>query len=98
MPGSQTSNAAVNNNERIFPIFAQRLASTDPELWRTTAKKLTQWLRSERAYYTAAQPKITVLERVPSPAERTPLNFRFVSRCWCHLKIEARHDIDLHMT
>ncbi|KAH7920893.1 hypothetical protein BV22DRAFT_1050031 [Leucogyrophana mollusca] len=55
------SSAAINNNEKIFPVFAQRLASTDPSAWIAIVKKLMQWLRSERAYYPAAQPKIVEL-------------------------------------
>ncbi|KAI9568165.1 hypothetical protein HD554DRAFT_2100326 [Boletus coccyginus] len=53
--------AAVNSNERIFPIFAKKLSSKDTKEFVNTAHKLAVWLGSEKAYYPAARPKIVEL-------------------------------------
>lgn len=50
---------AISENERIFPIFAQRLASNEPKEFVNTTRKLATWLSSEKAYYAAARPKVS---------------------------------------
>ncbi|KAF9220395.1 hypothetical protein BS17DRAFT_820681 [Gyrodon lividus] len=56
-----TQNAAINSNEKIFPVFAKKLASKEPKDYINTAHKLAIWLTSEKAYYPAARPKIVEL-------------------------------------
>ncbi|KAF8123403.1 hypothetical protein EV363DRAFT_1179982 [Boletus edulis] len=53
--------AAINSNERIFPIFAKKLASKDTKEYANTVRKFAHWLGSEKAYYPAARPKIVQL-------------------------------------
>ncbi|KAG2125502.1 hypothetical protein DEU56DRAFT_824889 [Suillus clintonianus] len=43
--------AAVAANAKIFPVFANRLASHDINEYINTANKLKNWLGSEKAYY-----------------------------------------------
>lgn len=50
--------AAISSNEKIFPIFAKKLASGDAQDFANTARKLAVWLGSEKAYYAAARPKV----------------------------------------
>ena len=42
---------AVVENEKVFPVFAKRLASHDVKEYTSTANKLKHWLSSEKAYY-----------------------------------------------
>ena len=49
---------AISSNERIFPIFAKKFASKDTKEFLSTARKLTIWLGSEKAYYPVARPKV----------------------------------------
>lgn len=51
-------NTAVSSNEKIFPVFARKLASKDTKDFLNTARKLAVWLSSEKAYYPAARPKV----------------------------------------
>ncbi|KIJ60334.1 hypothetical protein HYDPIDRAFT_32302 [Hydnomerulius pinastri MD-312] len=53
--------AAINSNEKIFPVFARKLASKDIKDYLGTANKLRIWLSSEKAYYPVARPKIVEL-------------------------------------
>lgn len=50
--------AAISSNEKIFPVFARKLASGDSKDYVHTVQKLTVWLGSEKAYYAAARPKV----------------------------------------
>ncbi|KAF8834630.1 hypothetical protein BDN67DRAFT_536324 [Paxillus ammoniavirescens] len=54
-------NAAITSNEKIFPVFAKKLASKESKDYINTAHKLAVWLTSEKAYYPAARPKIVEL-------------------------------------
>lgn len=49
---------AISSNEKIFPIFARKFASRDTKEFLSTARKLTVWLGSEKAYYLVARPKV----------------------------------------
>lgn len=51
--------AAITNNEKVFPIFAKKLSTDDEGTFCHTAGKLSMWLSSEKAYYTAARPKVS---------------------------------------
>lgn len=62
--------AAVNSNERIFPIFAKKLSSKDTKEFVNTAHKLTVWLGSEKAYYPAARPKVRSHLITKQPTDR----------------------------
>ncbi|KAG2141135.1 uncharacterized protein EDB93DRAFT_1160086 [Suillus bovinus] len=53
--------AAVVANAKIFPVFANRLASHDISEYINTAKKLKNWLGSEKAYYPDALRNIVLL-------------------------------------
>ena len=53
--------AAITNNEKVFPVFAKKLASDDEDMFCNTASKLSTWLNSEKAYYAAARPKVSSL-------------------------------------
>ncbi|KAH0832837.1 hypothetical protein J3R83DRAFT_11764 [Lanmaoa asiatica] len=53
-------NTAISSNEKIFPVFARKLASRDAKDFVNTAHKLAVWLGSEKAYYPAARPKIAL--------------------------------------
>lgn len=54
-------NPAVTQNEKVFPVLAQRLASGDIHEYLVTTNKLINWLKSDRAYYPAARQKIIEL-------------------------------------
>ncbi|KIK78149.1 hypothetical protein PAXRUDRAFT_342208 [Paxillus rubicundulus Ve08.2h10] len=54
-------NPAITSNEKIFPVFAKKLASKESKDYINTAHKLALWLTSEKAYYPAARPKIIEL-------------------------------------
>lgn len=54
------ANAAIANNEKLFPTFEQRLASDDQALFVKTATRLSSWLDSEKAYYEAARPRVSL--------------------------------------
>ncbi|KAG6371729.1 hypothetical protein JVT61DRAFT_9077 [Boletus reticuloceps] len=56
--------AAINSNEKIFPVFAKKLASKDTKEYANTVRKFAHWLGSEKAYYPAARPKIVQLLEV----------------------------------
>ena len=58
--GLRTRQAAIANNEKVFPIFQRRLSDDDEKIFCTTAIKLANWLGSERAYYAEARPKVCV--------------------------------------
>ena len=51
--------AAEKNNERLWPVFQQFLASSD-DLSRfvSTADKLAQWCSVDKAYYAQARPVV----------------------------------------
>ena len=49
---------AINSNERVFPIFAKKLASRNASKFRNAASFLAAWLGSERAYYLGAHHRI----------------------------------------
>ncbi|THH15588.1 hypothetical protein EW146_g4924 [Bondarzewia mesenterica] len=74
MPGN-----AINNNEKLFPVFARRLStSTHPVSYIGAADRLSVWLNSSKAYYPVARPKIVeLLEIARTTVEReipdTPL-------------------------
>ncbi|KAG1718958.1 hypothetical protein EDB19DRAFT_1789383 [Suillus lakei] len=53
--------AAVVANAKIFPVFANRLASHDVNEYINTANKLKNWLGSEKAYYPDALRNIVLL-------------------------------------
>jgi hypothetical protein len=53
--------AAISNNEKVFPVFAKKLSSADEEVFCTTAGKLSTWLNSEKAYYSAARPNVSII-------------------------------------
>jgi hypothetical protein len=53
--------AAVVANAKIFPVFANRLASHDVDEYINTANKLKNWLGSEKAYYPDALRNIVSL-------------------------------------
>ncbi|KAG1843348.1 hypothetical protein DFJ58DRAFT_804567 [Suillus subalutaceus] len=48
---SSRPHTAVVANAKIFPVFANRLASQDVNEYINTANKLKNWLGSEKAYY-----------------------------------------------
>ncbi|KAI6115569.1 hypothetical protein EV401DRAFT_62510 [Pisolithus croceorrhizus] len=52
---------AVAQNEKVFPILAQRLRSRNTNDYVVTVHKLKTWLSSDRAYYPAARGKIVEL-------------------------------------
>lgn len=52
---------AVAANAKIFPVFANRLASQDVNEYINTANKLKNWLGSEKAYYPDALRNIVLL-------------------------------------
>ncbi|KAI6138147.1 hypothetical protein EDD17DRAFT_399075 [Pisolithus thermaeus] len=52
---------AVAQNEKVFPILAQRLRSRNANDYVVTVHKLKTWLSSDRAYYPAARGKIIEL-------------------------------------
>jgi hypothetical protein len=52
---------AVVANAKIFPVFANRLASHDVDEYINTANKLKNWLGSEKAYYPDALRNIVLL-------------------------------------
>jgi hypothetical protein len=52
--------AAISNNEKVFPVFAKKLSSADEEVFCTTARRLSTWLNSEKAYYPAARPNVSI--------------------------------------
>lgn len=54
-----SSSNAVQNNSRLFPPFARKLAQNDYTVYATFADKLAVWLGSERAYYPAARPEVS---------------------------------------
>lgn len=58
---SSRPHAAVVANAKIFPVFANRLASQDINEYINTAKKLKNWLGSEKAYYPDALRNIVSL-------------------------------------
>jgi hypothetical protein len=51
---------AVVANAKIFPVFANRLASQDINEYINTANKLKNWLGSEKAYYPDALRNVSV--------------------------------------
>ena len=51
---------AIENNSRLFPPFARKLAQSDHTIYTTFSDKLALWLASERAYYPAARPEVSV--------------------------------------
>jgi len=51
--------AAIMNNEKVFPIFEQKLSTDKEDLFCGTTTKLSMWLNSERAYYAEARPKVS---------------------------------------
>ena len=53
--------SAVTQNEKVFPILKQRLASRNIDEYLVTTNKLKSWLKSERAYYPAARPKVRTI-------------------------------------
>ncbi|KAG2093792.1 hypothetical protein BD769DRAFT_321679 [Suillus cothurnatus] len=55
---------AVVANAKIFPVFANRLASHDVDEYINTANKLKNWLGSEKAYYPDALRNIVLLLEV----------------------------------
>ena len=57
---SSMSSSAVQNNNRLFPPFARKLAQNDPTVYATFADKLAVWLGSERAYYPAARQEVSL--------------------------------------
>jgi hypothetical protein len=64
---SSLSNAVENNN-RLFPPFARKLAENDTTVYATFAHRLAVWLGSERAYYPAARPEVSLLPMTCPPA------------------------------
>lgn len=58
---SSRPHTAVVANAKIFPVFANRLASQDINEYINTAKKLKNWLGSEKAYYPDALRNIVSL-------------------------------------
>lgn len=58
---SSRPHTAVVANAKIFPVFANRLASHDLNEYINTAKKLKNWLGSEKAYYPDALRNIVLL-------------------------------------
>ena len=52
--------AAITNNEKVFPVFANKLSSNDGKTFCNAASKLSKWLNSEKAYYAAARPKVSL--------------------------------------
>lgn len=58
---SSRPHTAVVANAKIFPVFANRLASHDVDEYINTANKLKNWLGSEKAYYPDALRNIVLL-------------------------------------
>lgn len=58
---SSRPHTAVVANAKIFPVFANRLASHDIDEYINTANKLKNWLGSEKAYYPDALRNIVLL-------------------------------------
>jgi hypothetical protein len=52
--------AAVVANAKIFPVYANRLASHDVDEYINTANKLKNWLGSEKAYYPDALRNVSI--------------------------------------
>jgi hypothetical protein len=52
--------AAITNNEKVFPVFAKKLSSNDGNTFCNAAAKLSKWLNSDKAYYAAARPKVSL--------------------------------------
>jgi hypothetical protein len=57
---SRQQAAAITNNEKVFPVFAKKLSADDGDVFCSTALKLSTWLNSEKAYYPAARPKVSL--------------------------------------
>jgi hypothetical protein len=63
---SQQETGAVNliaSNDQVLTYYDSKLTTTDLNTYLAYADKLRAWLKSERAYYPAARPKV----RVSSP-------------------------------
>ncbi|KAF8644142.1 hypothetical protein AX16_008669 [Volvariella volvacea WC 439] len=52
-----TSQAAENNN-KLFPLYRQKLSRNDLPTYENFAGKLALWLSEDRAYYTEARPEV----------------------------------------
>ena len=51
--------AAIKNNEKVFPVFEQKLLTDKEDLFCGTTSKLPMWLNSEKAYYAEARPQVS---------------------------------------
>jgi hypothetical protein len=57
----------MENNNRLFPPFARKLAENDPTVYANFADRLALWLSSERAYYPAARPEVSLIHNMTCP-------------------------------
>jgi len=68
-----SSKDAITSNQKVLGTYSQKLSSSNIQTFAKFADRFGSWLKSERAYYLTARPKVSIAPRICPPLLRSEL-------------------------